>query len=187
VGALAHELGHVLGLVHEDRGCAAMNSRGSERGPAKCRPVERWEWRCRLLEHDDVAGAVALYGGRPRVRPASACPIYRAIDPPRVESAVYDSGLVSVRLRRPSSPRIPVQLSAVVRQEESYAVAWSRRSCSTRIPPRARFAWPQESNGVVEILREAPAAPGRYCLSIWALDTFVRPSQRPALVTVDVG
>ena len=187
-GAMAHELGHVLGLTHEDRGCAAMNSLGNERGPALCTPVQRWEWRCRLLEHDDVAGAVAIYGGHPSVRPATACPIYPAIAPPRVEDASLDSGIVTVRLRRPASPRIPTQLSAAVRSQESYAVAWGTGSCPTRIDLRRenRYVWPRRADGAVEISRRAPRAPGRHCLSIWAVDSFVRPSDRPATISVDV-
>ena len=187
-GAMAHELGHVLGLTHEDRGCAVMNSAGSARGPARCEPVERWEWRCRLLEHDDVAGAVAIYGGRASVRPAVACPIYAAIAPPRVDYATLDSGIVTVRLQRPASPRIPTQLSAALRSEEAYAIAWGKESCPTRIDLRTanRYVWPRGADGVVEISRRAPGAAGRHCLSIWAVDSFVRPSDRPATVNVDV-
>lgn len=187
-GAMAHELGHVLGLTHEDRGCAAMNSVGSERGPWRCKPVERWEWRCRLLEYDDVAGAVAIYGGRPHVKSAVACPIYAAIAPPRFERATLEAGLVTIRLRRPPSPEIPTQLTAAVKSEEAYAVAWGKGSCPTRIDLRTsrRFVWPRSTDGSVVIRQRAPVAAGRYCLSIWAVDSFVRPSDRPTTVDVDV-
>ena len=61
-----HELGHVLGLSHEDRRCATMNSVAAARcsGP---RP-------CRLLERDDLRGATRLYGGRPRMVTPGFCP-----------------------------------------------------------------------------------------------------------------
>src|SRR6202011_5350018 len=60
--ALAHELGHVLGLGHESRGCATMNPSGSFRGPTLCSgPL--WTWDCGLLHRDDIQGAVKLYGG----------------------------------------------------------------------------------------------------------------------------
>jgi hypothetical protein len=56
---IAHELGHVLGLSHEDRVCATMNARLLELCPA---PADGM-WVCRLLRADDVRGAISLYGG----------------------------------------------------------------------------------------------------------------------------
>lgn len=187
--ALAHELGHVLGLRHEDRGCAAMNSTFSARGPGRCERVERWEWRCRLLEHDDVAGAVAVYGGSVRPLRAPSCPLYEPIAPPRFESAVLGSGFVSVRLRRPASPRIPSYLIAALRSAEAYALAWGRDTCPSRVDLRgsSRFVWPQGDGETVEIRRPAPAEPGLYCLAIWSVDSFVRPSARPLTISVRVS
>ncbi len=57
-----HELGHVLGLGHERRGCTLMApvvnaGSASSCGIAACRIV----WRC-LVQRDDAAGARALYG-----------------------------------------------------------------------------------------------------------------------------
>ncbi len=55
----AHELGHVLGLGHETRGCATMNPTVDVLCPA---PHE-WQEHCRILEVDDIRGAIGLYGG----------------------------------------------------------------------------------------------------------------------------
>lgn len=63
---VAHELGHVLGLDHEDRVCASMNSYLVNRGPEHCPEVPEGMWICRLLRTDDVRGAVRLYGGTAR-------------------------------------------------------------------------------------------------------------------------
>jgi hypothetical protein len=63
---LAHELGHVLGLDHEDRVCATMNSFLVDQHPEHCAAAPAGKWICRLLRSDDVRGAVALYGGTPR-------------------------------------------------------------------------------------------------------------------------
>jgi hypothetical protein len=62
----AHELGHVLGLGHETRRCSVMApvvdaGPGSRCGIGVCAVL----WRC-LVEPDDAAGAVVLYGRRPR-------------------------------------------------------------------------------------------------------------------------
>jgi hypothetical protein len=60
---VAHELGHVLGLDHEDRGCATMNSFLVNGHPEHCAAAPSGKWICRLIRTDDVRGAVSLYGG----------------------------------------------------------------------------------------------------------------------------
>jgi Matrixin len=59
---VAHELGHVLGLAHEERFCATMNAVLYE----LCAVPPPGMWTCRLLHADDVRGAVRLYGGTVR-------------------------------------------------------------------------------------------------------------------------
>ena len=60
---VAHELGHVLGLNHEDRSCAVMNTYLVNGHPEHCPAAPPGKWICRLLRTDDVRGAVRLYGG----------------------------------------------------------------------------------------------------------------------------
>ena len=58
---IVHEMGHIMGLDHETGTCAIMQPAlggGCRRAP------EIWQFRCRLLEKDDVRGGVALFGGR---------------------------------------------------------------------------------------------------------------------------
>jgi hypothetical protein len=62
----AHELGHVLGLAHEDSVCATMNTRVVVDHPEHCAAPPPGMWVCRLLRADDVRGAVSLYGGTVR-------------------------------------------------------------------------------------------------------------------------
>ena len=56
----AHELGHVLGLGHDDRRCALMNASGdiATKLPSRCGPGP-------LIRPDDRRGARALYRRRP--------------------------------------------------------------------------------------------------------------------------
>ena len=71
----AHELGHVLGLDHDDGVCATMNSRLDGNHPEQCPAPPPGMWVCRLLRTDDVRGAVSLYGGTVRsIRGAEFCP-----------------------------------------------------------------------------------------------------------------
>ena len=63
---VAHEFGHVLGLDHEDRTCATMNTYLDGNHPEHCPPPPPGKWVCRLLRADDVRGAVSLYGGTVR-------------------------------------------------------------------------------------------------------------------------
>jgi hypothetical protein len=72
---MAHELGHVLGLDHEMRTCATMNPSIGGDHTTLCPTPPRGTWTCRLLQPDDVRGAVALYGGAVRGwRGPSFCP-----------------------------------------------------------------------------------------------------------------
>ena len=63
---VAHEFGHVLGLDHEDRTCATMNTYLDDNHPEHCPAPPQGMWVCRLLRADDVRGAVKLYGGTVR-------------------------------------------------------------------------------------------------------------------------
>jgi hypothetical protein len=72
---LTHELGHVLGLDHEDGVCATMNSRLAVNHSEHCPAPPQGMWVCRLLRADDVRGAVSLYGGTVRpIRGPEFCP-----------------------------------------------------------------------------------------------------------------
>ena len=96
-GVVAHELGHVLGLGHERRRCAAMNPIVAER----CPPLQLYHAACEPLLRDDARGAVALYGGRVRVGPRRACPRFGPPLPPaelRVTPAADGTGMLELRL-----------------------------------------------------------------------------------------
>ena len=69
----AHELGHVLGLAHENRGCSTMNPGLAVDHPYLCRPPTPGTWRCGLVTLDDAAGAVHIYGGTARAPTREFC------------------------------------------------------------------------------------------------------------------
>ena len=58
---IVHEMGHVMGLDHVTDTCAIMQpvlGAGCRQSPVI------WQYRCRLLEKDDLRGGVALFGGK---------------------------------------------------------------------------------------------------------------------------
>jgi hypothetical protein len=63
---VAHEFGHVLGLDHEFGACATMNPSVANDHTTYCPAPPSGMWTCRLLQPDDVSGAVSLYGGAVR-------------------------------------------------------------------------------------------------------------------------
>lgn len=173
---LAHELGHVLGLGHETRGCATMNPSGTLRGPSLCPPVPLGDWACGLLEPDDVAGAVALYGGVARKRGPRACPLYAAIAAPR-SLALAGSGVpggVTATFVRPADPVLPLFLNGI-RGQASFAVAVGRDACPT--VPGARTAWTAQPGGAQSAGFDSLAA-GRWCVAAWAYDRLGRRGAR---------
>jgi hypothetical protein len=70
---LAHELGHVLGLGHEERGCSVMaGTVAVERSRAGCRIAQCPKVEACLVTRDDAEGLRDLYERRlPALRPRS--------------------------------------------------------------------------------------------------------------------
>jgi hypothetical protein len=180
--ALAHELGHVLGLGHEANACAAMNPQGYLQGPSLCPHAQRWEWRCRLLEPDDVAGAIALYGGEAAALAGSGdCDLYAPVAAPRRLAVAWTTvpGQLRVSFRRPASDRIPAFL--VGRVAESFQIAFVPGSaCPAEPTGLPHYRWDVAPGGT-QVVGETPS-PGTYCLSVWAVDAYGRPSRAAALV-----
>lgn len=179
--AVAHELGHVLGLTHEERGCALMNPTGTWRGAKLCAPAEQWEWRCGLLEEDDVRGAVALYGGR-IVGVARDCPVYAAIAAPArlVAEERQDQYGIGLRFIRPPLPQVPTFLAATARSEGGYARSSEQNRCPTDYAAARQFRWSVGAGAETQIIDRSHVQPGRYCYAVWAIDALGRPSAQPA-------
>jgi hypothetical protein len=181
VQMVAHELGHVLGLGHELGVCAAMNPATSQRGPTLCPQAAPWQWRCRLLAPDDVAGAIQLYGGtaRPPHGPRD-CDLYAAGRPP-AQLRLAPTGVpgeAHLSFRRPPSVGIPVLLATQHEQPEAFAVTVAAGRCMTDASGAPRHLWNVQPGELEQL--PLGVSPGLQCTSVWAIDAFGRPSARPA-------
>jgi hypothetical protein len=186
--AIAHELGHVLGLEHEQRGCALMNPVYTLQGPTLCPPAKDWQWRCRLLTPDDVAGAVALYGGtvRPQTGPRD-CNLYGGMHAPTALAVASTTVPRDYRItfRRPAPVAVPVFLAGERSGPESFVAAITAGSrCATEPRAYARRFW-HVKPGALERM-DVVLEPGSYCLAVWGIDLFGRPSVRPAQLRVRI-
>jgi hypothetical protein len=185
--AVAHELGHVLGLGHEERGCALMNPTGSWQGATLCPSAERWQWRCGLLEHDDVRGVVALYGGWVATS-GRDCPLYAPMKGPVRLAAEprLDQRGVLLRFGRPPLPTVPTFLAAAAPGNGGYAYAADQDRCPTDFTAARKFGWGVQAGGATELVDRSRVLPGRYCYAVWAFDAIGRPSDRPSWAWVHV-
>ena len=91
-GTPAHEMGHVLGLEHVLHICALMTPSTY----VSCKPEwpsNLWQWRCRVLQKDDLAGAARRYGGNPSCGASMFCE--KAPTLPAVKSMVVSQSSAS--------------------------------------------------------------------------------------------
>jgi hypothetical protein len=178
-----HELGHVLGLGHEDGVCAAMNSSILGEVPARCPQPEIGARRCALLEEDDALGAIALYGGRiqddrrtPLCDDPSSGFNLPALAPDPPPPAPVD---VSISSEPSSSDRITlVWRNASSERIESVVVASAVDRCPTD---------PEEADArSVDAVPDGRQSLGypldleRRCYSLWSRDQSGRLSSDPA-------
>jgi Metallo-peptidase family M12B Reprolysin-like len=188
--AVAHELGHVLGLGHEDRRCALMNPVLDNGAPRRCFAPDAQQggvWRCRTLEADDLAGARRLYGGRARLRRGATCPIFAAPSAPTAVQATDDGfGSWTVSVTTPPSPRRLVRISGVTAPEPTVLAGGAPLACptaDTQGVARGDFA---EWSSTVDLDLEVEPSPGRWCFAGWITDPQGRRSA-PTLTQVDVA
>lgn len=182
----AHEFGHVLGLDHENRRCAVMNPSGNRAGGALCAEAggtPPWLWRCRILEPDEVRGAIRIYGGTykaSKFKSSPLCQIYGDPPPAGIFSA-DDSGEennIVVQLQRgPDGVVPPFLLKQFAGGTPSVYVGYQRDACPA-ISTATLYSWDSTTPG--QLTDPAPIAlgvtPGSYCVSVWATDAIGKPS-----------
>jgi len=140
----AHEFGHVLGLRHAKNTCAVMSYQREQACP---NPAGTWEKRCRLLEADDVAGAIRRYGGRAQALGTEFCDLYPPPPAPLALTAGMDAdGFITASWT--PAPGVATTVLAV-----------GRDACTTDggiAPGGTTF--------------QTYRPPGRYCVSAYSID-----------------
>jgi hypothetical protein len=173
-----HELGHVLGLGHEDRRCALMNSVYLLH--CKPQPLE-WEWYCSPPRNDDRRGALRLYGGRFRKAGVSFCVSKTMPGPVRSLGAASDpvDSLARVRLsfQTPSSASLR---RVIITRRRGRLCGDTPLSQSVPIARRAgvvpRFGTlvaevPQAARAAVVAVEDlAVSGTGTWCYAVFTLD-----------------
>jgi hypothetical protein len=181
----AHELGHVLGLDHEKRRCALMNPTGTGMAPGRCPKPVPWQRRCRLVEPDDVRGAIRRYGGRARKAGPEFCDLYPAPAAPAGLTARREpaDGLVHVGWAPLPASHAPAWLlrrfAFPNRVEVQFAV--SRDACAAQ-PAAPELPYDETPNGLVL----EGLTTGNWCLAVWTSDEMGRLSPAPATTFVTV-
>lgn len=170
-GTAAHEMGHVLGLEHtRPTTCAVMTSSTYQ----SCKPEwppNLWQWRCRVLLPDDLAGAAHRYGGTPKLRPSMFCD--KAPTLPAVKSmAVSQLSASPLRISQ-------VTVTLPARRAKNVAVLRRSGSCPTGPnDPNAHYVGQVtgKPGATVSLYDDNFSAlpAGAYCYRAWTYDEWDR-------------
>jgi hypothetical protein len=173
----AHELGHILGLDHEDRRCAVMNSLGNAAGGLRCLPgmgVMPGRWRCRVIELDDIRGAVRRYGGRARpVRPEPLCWIHPAPSPPLEVTATPSPYAQNPSLNWRNASTLRDGSYVVIARGDGFCPTTPDGGSIVENDRRHKLLVPVSAgteSGTYDSNNGWHVFPGRYCYTLWTSD-----------------
>ncbi|MDX6481190.1 MAG: snapalysin [Gaiellaceae bacterium] len=169
-GVVAHEMGHVLGLDHVRNVCAVMTPTTY----VSCSPLwppKAWQWRCRVLQKDDLAGARARYGGTAVLRPTMFCDKAPKLPPV--------SSMVATQLSASPLRVSQVTFKLPSRRAKSVSVLRRAGSCPTGPnDPGAEFVGQVSgAPGATVSLHDdtfTALAAGTYCYRAWTYDEWGR-------------
>lgn len=177
VEIIGHELGHILGLGHEFHKCALMNVTGGVLGLCHhLAPLGFSQYLCDPLQVDDIAGAIALYGGKARKVAHPACDAWTPLGAP---ASLTVSGTAVQWKDAPATKALIPGLFAVHPSPE-VILAVAQGHCPTDPTKDGFIANVAAKPGQQNTYTLATFAPGQYCLAAWTQDLLQRHS---ALVT----
>jgi hypothetical protein len=152
---VVHELGHSLGLQHHHARCAVMSYRRDNTCP---KPPVPWQYRCRLIERDDLKGALRRYGGTAKPLAPEFCDAYPPPAAPTALAATFDPAGQSVHASFVNGASANVA---------GVAVTFNRGSCLVHdVSAMTSPATP----GAPEAVAFDATEPGRYCVTAWSED-----------------
>jgi hypothetical protein len=174
---MTHEMGHIMGLDHETRKCAVMQPAVGIGCPG---PKDPWQFRCRVLEPDDVKGGVVLFGGKVGKVGPEFCDLSPAPGVPTDVTAVLFEGSGGFD---EEVPETGVRISwTTPRGGEPQQVRVLRRqdTCPTSTDDKqaTEVGWETATPGGSQSTVDQSGFPaaGSYCYAVFAIGAFNRPS-----------
>lgn len=200
---VAHELGHVLGLQHDDSRCSLMNTyhvNGVAQG--QCVDGDPYgfpspgHWNCRVLQKVDLKRAERMYGGRIKVNETEWCDLgvkMPASGALAVTQGTYAdgvtpaSGLAKITINHAAEPVQEAWLD-VNAAGSAFSVSWTPGACGAPLgAPVAEGPYNWEVPVGADDVFQRSVTPGLWCFTLQAYDTLGRPAAVPSQVAVPIA